>query len=86
MSPDPDPSGSKHRQKESKPTENDPLEPWLAVTMTTVIHDIYGNEHETASRLPDWHPAAYVILVNDGSMRLLKGSDNHYDLPGGAIE
>ncbi|KAK5674255.1 hypothetical protein LTS10_012993 [Elasticomyces elasticus] len=55
--------------------------------MTTVIcHDIYGNEHETASRLLEWRPAAYVVMIKDGSVCLLKGFDNSYDLPGGAIE
>ncbi|KAK3632998.1 hypothetical protein LTR56_016046 [Elasticomyces elasticus] len=65
----------------------DPLGQWPAAIMTTVIcHDVYGNEHETEATLLEWRPAAYVVMIEDGSVCLLKGSDGRYDLPGGAIE
>lgn len=55
--------------------------------MTTVIcHDIYGKQHETAASSLRWRPAAYVVLLKDASVCLLKATDGNYDLPGGGIE
>jgi len=55
--------------------------------MTTVIcHDIYGKQHETTVNALRWRPAAYVVLIRNASVCLLKASDGNYDLPGGGIE
>jgi 8-oxo-dGTP diphosphatase len=55
--------------------------------MTTVIcHDIYNNQHPTPTASLQWRPAAYVVLIKDDSVCLLKTLNGTYDLPGGAIE
>jgi 8-oxo-dGTP diphosphatase len=55
--------------------------------MTTVTcHDIYANQHPTPTSSLQWRPAAYVVLIKDDSVCLLKANHGHYDLPGGAIE
>ena len=53
---------------------------------TVICHDIYGKQHETAASSLQWRPAAYVVLIKDASVCLLKATDGHYDLPGGGIE
>lgn len=52
---------------------------------TVICHDIFGNQHETPAKSLQWRPAAYVVLIKDDSVCLLKANDGHYDLPGGAI-
>jgi len=53
---------------------------------TVICYDIYGKQHETAASSLQWRPAAYVVLIKDASVCLLKATDGHYDLPGGGIE
>jgi 8-oxo-dGTP diphosphatase len=54
--------------------------------MTTVIcHDIYNNQHSTPAASLQWRPAAYVVLIKDNHVCLLKSLNGTYDLPGGAI-
>jgi 8-oxo-dGTP diphosphatase len=63
------------------------LQPQQHLKMTTVTcHDIYNNQHSTPTASLQWRPAAYVVLIKDDSVCLLKTLNGTYDLPGGAIE
>jgi len=52
---------------------------------TVICHDIHGNQHSTSTASLQWRPAAYVVLMKDTSVCLLKSLNGTYDLPGGAI-
>jgi 8-oxo-dGTP diphosphatase len=87
-------SGDRFRRKPShlKPRSSHLTHSNTVLTATTsrmatvICHDIYGNQHEIPANSLQWRPAAYVVMIKDDSVCLLKANHGHYDLPGGAIE
>lgn len=60
--------------------------PQFTTPETVVCSDIYGINHAVPTSELQWRPAAYSIVIKNGSILLLRQNGGGYDLPGGGVK